>query len=108
MAMDLQILGKRIREERRRHNLTQEQLAEKTGCTDSYIGQVERGEKCIALDKLCNICNCLGVTFDVLLNEYLDDDDEYLRQLWVQLVRNVVDDDREMIIRVVKAIVNKK
>ncbi|MDI6880981.1 MAG: helix-turn-helix transcriptional regulator, partial [Desulfitobacteriaceae bacterium] len=38
-------LGQRIREERTKYRLTQEQLAEAAEINESYIGQVERGEK---------------------------------------------------------------
>ena len=40
--MDYHALGKRIREERLRLNLTQEKLAEEVGVSTAYIGQIER------------------------------------------------------------------
>ncbi|NPV89897.1 MAG: helix-turn-helix transcriptional regulator [Firmicutes bacterium] len=65
--MVLNKLGSRIREERKRARLTQEQLAEMAGCNESYIGQIERGEKNPSLEVLVNIANALGVTLDYLL-----------------------------------------
>jgi len=102
--MEYKAVGKRIREERRKQNLTQEQLADKVNVTYSYIGQVERGQKGISLETLVNISNCLGVTVDFLLKDYIDNDDEYLRQLWVRLVKNCSEKELDMIINVVKAI----
>ena len=104
--MDYKALGKRIREERRKLNLTQEKLADKVSVTYSYIGQVERGERGISLETLINISNCLGVTVDFLLENYMDNEDEYLRQLWIKLMKNRADKEQEMIINVVKTIVN--
>lgn len=104
--MDYLVLGKRIREERRKQNLTQEQLADKVNVTYSYIGQVERAERGISLETLISVSNCLGVTVDYLLSTYLDNEDEYLRQLWIRLVRNRTEKEQDMIINVVKAIVN--
>jgi transcriptional regulator with XRE-family HTH domain len=104
--MDYVVLGKRIREERRKQNLTQEQLADKVNVTYSYIGQVERAERGISLETLISVSNCLGVTVDYLLSTYLDNEDEYLRQLWIRLVRNRTEKEQDMIINVVKAIVN--
>ena len=42
--MDYNRLGKRIKEERLRLNLTQEKLSEKVGISTAYLGQIERGE----------------------------------------------------------------
>ena len=63
------LLGKRIREERIKLNLTQEQLAEKVDISTSYVGQIERGERNISLDTLVNVANILGVTIDFLLQD---------------------------------------
>ena len=41
--MDRKILGKRIREERMRIGLTQEQIAEYIDVSTTYIGFIERG-----------------------------------------------------------------
>ena len=40
--MEHQSLGKRIREERLKLNLTQEKLAEDVNLSTAYIGQIER------------------------------------------------------------------
>lgn len=103
--MDYTTLGKKIREERRKRDLTQEKLAEDVNVTYPYIGQIERGERGISLETLVNISNRLGVTVDYLLYDSLDNEDEYLRQLWVRLVKNCTEKEQEMIINVVKAIV---
>lgn len=58
--MDYTRLGKRIKEERLRLNLTQEKLSEKVGISTAYLGQIERGERCITLDKLIPLANDLG------------------------------------------------
>ena len=43
--MNYMRLGQRIREERLKMNLTQAQLAEAIDISDTYIGQIERGER---------------------------------------------------------------
>lgn len=76
--MDYQAMGKRLKIERCNLKLTQEQLAEDVGLSPAYIGQVERGERNISLDKLVLIVNRLGVTIDYVLNESLSlKTDEY-------------------------------
>jgi transcriptional regulator with XRE-family HTH domain len=56
----LNILGERIREMRKAKNLTQENLAYESDIDRSYIGGVERGERNLSFDKLCQIAEALG------------------------------------------------
>jgi transcriptional regulator with XRE-family HTH domain len=56
----LKVLGERIREMRKVKNLTQEGLAYKSDIDRSYIGGVERGERNLSFDKLCQIAQTLG------------------------------------------------
>lgn len=62
-------MGSRLREERLKQNLTQEQLAECVNVSTAYIGQIERGERNVALDILIKIVNKLGITIDYVLEE---------------------------------------
>jgi len=55
----LKILGERIREMRKTKNLTQEDLAYESDIDRSYIGGVERGERNLSFDKLCQIASAL-------------------------------------------------
>lgn len=54
-------VGQRIRELRKARELSQEALGEKGGFHYSYIGQIERGEKNIALSNLAKIAEALEV-----------------------------------------------
>ncbi len=54
-------VGQRIRELRKARGLSQESLGEKGGFHYSYIGQIERGEKNIALSNLAKIAEALEV-----------------------------------------------
>ena len=68
------MIGRRIREERLRLNLTQEILAEDVELTTAYIGQVERGERNLTLENLIKVANRLGVTVDYLLSDSVNAD----------------------------------
>lgn len=63
--MEQQALGRRIREERLKLNLTQEKLAEDVNLSMAYIGQIERGERSLTLDNLIAVANRLGVTVEI-------------------------------------------
>ncbi len=56
----LKVLGERIREMRKVKKLTQEDLAYESEIDRSYIGGVERGERNLSFDKLCQIAQALG------------------------------------------------
>lgn len=53
--------GKKVREERLRQRLSQEQLAEKAGVHRTYIGMIERAEKNITLENIEKIAKALGM-----------------------------------------------
>ena len=83
--MDYKRLGERIREERHRLNLTQAVLAEDIDISDTYMGQIERGEKSLTLDTLVRLVNRLGVTIDFLLKDYISDSDPNIYEQFKQL-----------------------
>ena len=84
--MDYIALGRRIREERLKLNLTQERLAEDVELSTAYIGQIERGERSLTLKRLVSIVNRLGVTIDYLLSDSVSSGNETLKNIWCQLV----------------------
>lgn len=70
--MDYKKLGTAIRQARVSNGLTQEKVAETLNLSDSYIGQIERGERSVTLDTLEKLCNVLNINMGFLL---LDSDD---------------------------------
>jgi len=56
---ELKTLGERIREKRKSLGWTQEELADYAGIDRSYIGGVERGERNLTFNVLCEICRAL-------------------------------------------------
>lgn len=59
--------GEKVREERKKKGLSQEQLAEKAGVHRTYVGMIERGEKNITLENIEKISNALRVSIPDLL-----------------------------------------
>ena len=53
--MDYKRLGKRIREERLKLNLTQVQFAETVDISDTYMEAIERGEQSLTLNHSCGL-----------------------------------------------------
>jgi transcriptional regulator with XRE-family HTH domain len=100
--MDYKFLGKRIREERLKLALTQEKLAEDIGISTAYLGQIERGERSVTLDKLIPLANRLGVTVDFLLADYISSSDDNSTDSLRQLFQNKSTVEKEMAINLLK------
>lgn len=79
--MNYKNLGKRIKEERLKLNLTQEQLSEYADISTSYMGQIERGERKVTLDTLIKITNRLNVSIDYLLSDSINIEDNSINQI---------------------------
>lgn len=60
------ILGQRIRNYRTTKGLSQEKLAELSGCHHTYIGQIERGEKNATIESIEKISAALNVSLSTL------------------------------------------
>jgi len=61
--------GQRVREERIKQKLSQEQLAELADVHRTYIGMIERAEKNITLQNIEKIANALKMKPEDLLRE---------------------------------------
>lgn len=64
--------GNKIREERHKQHLSQEQLAEKAGLHRTYIGMIERAEKNITLENIHRISKALGLNLSELFRGFND------------------------------------
>ena len=64
------LLGKRIRELRKKQNLSQEKLAELSGITQKYLNLIEKGKVNPTILVVINLCK----TLDIDLNTIYDCD----------------------------------
>ena len=62
--MDKKAAGNRIRRARRHLDITQEQLAEATGLSTSFVGHVERGTRMPSAETLYKICKVIEITME--------------------------------------------
>ena len=68
------LIGQRIRNYRTQQKLSQEKLAELSGCHPTYIGQVERGEKNATLESIEKIASALSIPLAQLFEKLGDGD----------------------------------
>ena len=59
--------GHKVREERLKRGLTQEEFSSKAGVHRTYIGMIERAEKNITLESMKKIANALNLKLSQLL-----------------------------------------
>ena len=69
MSNITKVLGQRIRNYRTAKGLSQEKLAELSGCHHTYIGQIERGEKNATIESIEKISAALNVSLAKLFEK---------------------------------------
>ncbi len=67
--MNKHTMGDRIKETRKEHHLTQEQLAEMLDVSLEYISQIERGLKMPSMQLFIKLVEVLDVSADYLLRD---------------------------------------
>ncbi len=68
-------IGQRIRNYRTEKGLSQEKLAELSGCHPTYIGQIERGEKNATIESIEKISAALNISLSKLFEKLGGQDD---------------------------------
>lgn len=67
--MDYYMIGKRIREERNKLSLTQEQLAARSKISTNFLACIENGIRKGSFETYANIVNALGTTLDQITQD---------------------------------------
>ena len=62
-------IGQRIRNYRNALGISQEKLAELSGCHPTYIGQIERGEKNATVESVEKIATALNISLSKLFEK---------------------------------------
>jgi transcriptional regulator with XRE-family HTH domain len=63
------VFARRVREERKRLGISQEELADRVQVHRTFMGAVERAETNISIDNIARISAALGVSAGELLTE---------------------------------------
>ncbi|MFD1903283.1 helix-turn-helix domain-containing protein [Paenibacillus rhizoplanae] len=97
-------IGERIRKIRKEMNLSQEQLAERSGLHTNYVGQVERGEKNLTLETLEKVVGGLHISLEELFRYIgpMEQKDALSQIIELLVERSSV--DQEMVLRILISI----
>ena len=107
MAVDFNIIGKRLKNARKEVNFTQENLAEKMGVSIAYLSKVETGKIHINLERLSQICNILDVTEGEILNGVSNNSEKYLNNEFNNLLRKCSPKQQKLIYNILKVILEE-
>ena len=66
-TLTIKAYGARIRQLRKRRELTQEQLAEKLNVSGTYIVKIESNQRTGSVEFAVELANCFGISLDYLL-----------------------------------------
>ena len=102
--MDFKEIGKRIKDKRIKLNLTQEQLAEKTGLTDTYIGAIERATSKCSIETLVKISQTLDINMDYML---FGTTTKNVDNRFSEILKSLPKDKQNLYIELCEAIANK-
>ena len=107
MNLDSGMIGARIREARKERGLTQEQLAEASGLSATYISNLERGLQTANLEAFASICNALRVSSVVLLQDVIDADAPAQTGEITALLQGQPPETQRMLLRMLKAAITQ-
>ena len=104
--LDYAVIGKRIREIRKKKGLTQVALAELSGVEPSNISHIERAATKLSLPTLIGIANALEVTLDELVYSNLTKSAHVSMSLIDELLSDCTPQELKAICEVVKTTKN--
>lgn len=103
MKTATEMLGARIREQRKRKGITQEQLAEKLGIDQKHMSKIELGKSYPSLDRLIKVGEVLEVPLPSLFEfEHLGEERDRLKQI-NDMVQMLGEKDQRRVYKIVKA-----
>ena len=105
MSLNLESIGKNIRERRLAMHLHQDELAERTGLSANYIGMIERGEKAPSLESFVRIANALNTSSDLLLADVLCTGYNIKDSLLAEQMENLSPQDRSLVYDIANRII---
>ena len=103
--LKLDTIGANIRKWRLSKMMRQEDLAEKTDLSVTYIGMIERGEKTPSLETLIAILNAIGISADMVLCDVLETGYTVKHSLLDEKLSKLTADDRNKIYDVIDTMI---
>lgn len=102
--MNFREIGNRIKNRRLELKLTQEQLAELIGVTDTYVGAIERATSKFSIETFVKISQALKLNSDYLL---FGTTAENIDNRFSQIIKDIPEEKQELFISLCESIAEK-
>ena len=94
-------LGKKIKKERQKRGITQEQLAEKIDISTNFMSLIENGRN-MSVETLVKIAKVFGVSVDFLLNDTLEVSNDNISAQIMYNLSTLTDEERLFFLNMIK------
>ena len=102
MDKDKILIGRKIKEIRKKNNLTQENFCEQIGIEPSSLSNIENGKSFPSMQTVLRIMEKLSATPDDFFNfEYLQDE-ALLEEEIIEIIKNQPYEKKQIIFRIIK------
>lgn len=103
-GLDYALIGSRIRKTRTTLKLTQEEASERCDITNSFYGNIERGDKKMSVETLVKISRGLGVSLDYLIYGEVPEEGRQLETLLQDIRRRASDPQYDKFLLLMKTL----
>lgn len=100
----LPVLGEQLKKARKDRDLTQEQLAERSGLSTRHMAKIEKGDVNPSFEVLSTLVKTLGVSFDAIFDPASEQVEADLQEI-AGLYRACPEQGRRLILVAVRAMV---
>jgi transcriptional regulator with XRE-family HTH domain len=105
MMRTQELLGRRVRELRKRRELTQEELAEKAGLDVKFVGSIERGTENPSVQTIQKLAHALSIkVYQIFEFDHLITGEKALRRKIGQILDACDERELQMIAKLLAAI----
>ena len=108
MKPDYKIIGKRIKNARKKKNITQQTLSEKLGVSTTYISKVENGKTQINISRVFEVAELLDVSEVYLLSGTSENSPYYMDKEIADLLKSCSPSEKKLIYEMAKTIIKNK
>ena len=106
--IDFKSIGERLREERLKKGMSQEDLAEKLDVAVAYLSRVERGGTTINLTRLGQISLILDVPLERFVTGIIKEDKNYLEEDFYEIFKQCSQDKKRLIYNIARIVAGVK
>ena len=106
MAIDYQLLGKRVLQLRKEKGWSQERLAEKSGISNNYVSNIENCYSIPSLETLMKLCDAFQITPNDLLLGVSQENKSYLNRDIAELLEQCSAQEKKYIYKIIKVFIS--